>query len=156
MSEYEIISSVVSLLAIIISFVSLARTRKLAKEQLELERITAELSKLQIENIKQQKAEITKPKFNVSLNKLGTSYYFYISNTGQGSAFNVNFELVDCECSPLVSDADEKFPHPEMKPNTRVKLLAAIAMGSPLKYQAKITWKDLENNNHSEIFWVTL
>ncbi|MDO6775611.1 MULTISPECIES: hypothetical protein [unclassified Shewanella] len=156
MSKYEIISSLVSLLAIVVSSVSLIRTRKLAKEQLELERVTAELSKLQIESIELEKADKIKPKFNVSLTKLGKSYSFYISNTGQGSAFDVRFELVDCENSPLCSDVEEKFPHPEMKPNTRVKLIAAICLGSPLKYQAKITWKDLEKESHEELFWVTV
>jgi hypothetical protein len=42
-SKYEIISTLVSLLAIVVSSVCLIRTRKLAKEQLELERVTAEL-----------------------------------------------------------------------------------------------------------------
>ncbi|WP_220721339.1 hypothetical protein [Agarivorans litoreus] len=156
MSKYEIISTLVSLLAIVVSSVSLVRTRKLAKEQLELERVTAELSRLQIEGIEQEKAEKIKPKFNVTLSKLGKSYYFYITNTGQGTAYDVNFELVDCEDSPLTSDVPEKFPHPEMKPNSRVKLIAAIHMQSPLKYQAKVTWKDSEKENHDETFWLTL
>ncbi len=156
MSKYEIISTLVSVLAIIVSTISLVRTRKLAKEQLELERVTAELSRLQIEGIEQEKAEKTKPNFNVTLSKLGKSYYFYITNTGQGTAYNVNFELVDCEDSPLTSDVSEKFPHPEMKLNSRVKLIAAIHMQSPLKYQAKVTWQDAERKNHDEIFWLTL
>jgi len=155
-SKYEIISTLVSVLAIIVSTISLVRTRKLAKEQLELEKVTAELSRLQIEGIEQDKAEKTKPKFNVTLSKLGKSYYFYISNTGQGTAYNVNFELVDCEDSPLTSDASEKFPHPEMKSNSRVKLFAAIDMQSPLKYQAKVMWQDAEQENHDEKFWLTL
>lgn len=156
MSKYEIISTLVSLLAIVVSSVSLVRTRKLAKEQLELERVTAELSKLQIEGIEQEKAEKNKPKFNVTLSKLGKSYCFYIVNTGQGTAYDVDFELVDCQHSPLCSDVSEKFPHPEMKPNSRVKLIAAIDSLSPLKYQAKVMWKDFENESQSEIFWLTL
>lgn len=156
MSKYEIISTLVSVLAIVVSTISLVRTRKLAQEQLELEKVTAELSKLQIEGIEREKAEKTKPKFNVTLSKLGKNYYFYITNTGQGAAYNVNFELVDCEDSPLVGDLSEKFPHPEMKPNSRVKLIAAIHMQSPLKYQAKVSWHDSEQQVHDETFWLTL
>jgi hypothetical protein len=155
-SKYEIISTLVSLLAIVVSSVSLIRTRKLAKEQLDLERVTAELSRLQIEGIEQEKVEKNKPKFNVTLSKLGKSYYFYITNTGQGTAYHVDFELVDCHDSPLTSDVSEKFPHPEMKPSSRVKLFAAIHMQSPLKYQAKVTWKNSENEDQVEIFWLTL
>ena len=45
----------ISIIAAIISTISLVRTRELAKEQLELEKVTAELSRLQIESITEQK-----------------------------------------------------------------------------------------------------
>lgn len=155
MSAYEQLSLLVSVLAVIISTVSLVRTRKLAKEQLELERVTAELSKLQIQSIEEDRASKKKPKFNVTLSNLGKSSFFYISNTGQGSALDVNFELVDCDDNPLTGDFSEKFPHPEMKANSRVKLMAAIHMGSPLKYQVKLSWKNESGESQNEIFWVT-
>jgi hypothetical protein len=56
-SKYEIISTLVSLLAIVGSSVYLIRTRKLAKEQLELERATAVFSWLQIKGIEQEKVK---------------------------------------------------------------------------------------------------
>lgn len=156
MSQFEIISTLVSVLAIIISSISLVRTRKLAKEQLELEKITANLSQLQIENLAEEKANKNKPNFNVTLSKLGKSYYFYISNTGQGSAYNVKFELVNCEDSPLISsELEDMFPHPEMKNNSRIKLIAAIHMSSPRKYQVKLSWEDSNKNQCDEVFWVS-
>lgn len=54
MTHYELLTLSASVIAIIISAVSLIRTRKLAAEQLELERITAKLSKLQIKSIEEQ------------------------------------------------------------------------------------------------------
>jgi len=157
MSKFEVLSLLISALAAIISTVSLMRTRKLAKEQIELERVTAELSRLQIESIAEEKSNKTKPKFNVNLTKLGKSYSFYISNTGQGSAYNVNFELIDCEDSPLSShDLQDKFPHQEIKANSRVKLLAAIHMGSPRKYQVKLTWENESGEKYEEMFWPTM
>ncbi|MAD45463.1 MAG: hypothetical protein CMI02_07715 [Oceanospirillaceae bacterium] len=155
MSNFETLTLLVSLLAVIISTISLVRTRKLAKEQLELERVTAELSRLQIQSLEEDRESKTKPKFNVTLSKLGKSSFFYISNTGEGTAYEVNFELVDCEDSPLTSDLSEKFPHPEMKPNSRVKLIAAMHLGSPSKYQVKLSWKNSSGENQSETFWVT-
>ena len=71
MSKFEVLSLTISIIAAIISTISLVRTRELAKEQLELEKVTAELSRLQIESITEQKTDKTKPKFNVSLTKLG-------------------------------------------------------------------------------------
>ena len=155
MSNFETLTLLVSLLEVIISTISLVRTRKLAKEQLELERVTAELSRLQIQSLEEDRESKTKPKFNVTLSKLGKSSFFYISNTGEGTAYEVNFELVDCEDSPLTSDLSEKFPHPEMKPNSRVKLIAAMHLGSPSKYQVKLSWKNSSGENQSETFWVT-
>lgn len=155
MSNFETLTLLVSVLAVVISTISLVRTRKLAKEQLELERVTAELSRLQIQSLEEDRESKTKPKFNVTLSKLGKSSFFYISNTGEGTAYEVNFELVDCEDSPLTSDLSEKFPHPEMKPNSRVKLIAAMHLGSPSKYQVKLSWKNSSGENQSEIFWVT-
>lgn len=155
MSNFETLTLLVSVLAVIISTISLARTRKLAKEQLELERVTAELSRLQIQSLEEDRESKTKPKFNVTLSKLGKSSFFYISNTGEGTAYEVNFELVDCEDSPLKSDLSEKFPHPEMKPNSRVKLIAAMHLGSPSKYQVKLSWENFSGESQSEMFWVT-
>ncbi|WP_114700497.1 hypothetical protein [Psychrobacter proteolyticus] len=157
MSKFEVLSLIVSILAAIISTISLVRTRELAKEQLELERVTAELSRLQIESITEQKTEKTKPKFNVSLTKLGKAYNFYISNTGQGSAYNVHFELIDCEDSPLFdAELSEIFPYQEMKPSSRIKLLASLHMNSPSKYQSMISWEDVSGKKHEEIFWTSL
>ncbi|TCK08643.1 hypothetical protein [Marinobacterium mangrovicola] len=157
MSKFEILSLIISTLAAVISCVSLVRTRKLAKEQLELERVTAELSRLQIESIAEEKSDKTKPKFNVNLTKFGKSYNFYISNTGQGSAYNVDFELIDCNDSPLSThELQDMFPHQEMKPNSRIKLMAAIHMGSPRKYQVKLTWENADGEKYDETFWPTL
>ena len=157
MSAFEVLSLVTSILAVVLSTISLMRTRELAKEQLELEKVTAELSKLQIESITEQKTNQTKPKFNVSLTKLGKAYNFYISNTGQGSAYNVNFELIDCEDSPLfTSELIDIFPYQEMKPSSRIKLLASLHISSPSKYQSRISWEDESGNKNEDIFWTSL
>ncbi|GIU13769.1 hypothetical protein [Shewanella morhuae] len=157
MSKFEVLSLLISTLAAVISCISLVRTRKLAKEQLELERVTAELSRLQIESIAEEKSDKTKPKFNVNLTKLGKSYNFYISNTGQGSAYNVDFELIDCNDSPLSTrELQDMFPHQEIKPNSRIKLMAAIHMGSPRKYQVKLIWENVGGDKYEEIFWPTM
>ena len=157
MSKFEVLSLTISIIAAIISTISLVRTRELAKEQLELEKVTAELSRLQIESITEQKTDKTKPKFNVSLTKLGKTYNFYITNIGQGSAYNVNFDLIDCEDSPLfASELVDIFPYQEMKPSSRIKLLASLHMNSPSKYQSRISWEDENGNKHEEIFWTTL
>jgi hypothetical protein len=154
-SSYELLILLTSLLAVVVSFVSLVRTRKVALEQLALERVTAELSKMQMKNIKEENDAKNQPKFNVTIQRIGKSSHFYVSNTGQGTAYNVNFELVDCSDSPLTSDIKEKLPYSEMKHNSRFKLMAAIHLNSPYKYDVKLTWLDCDSNPQYENFCVT-
>lgn len=155
MTLYELLTLLASIIAIFISAVSLARTRKLAAEQLELQQITAELSKLQIKSIEEQENLKTKPQLNVAITNLGNSSYFIISNTGKGSAYKVNLELVDCQDNPLTSEVNQILPYAEMKPNSRIKLLAVLHANSPLKYQVKLIWQESSGEELSEIHWVS-
>ena len=155
MTPYELLTLLASIIAVVISAVSLVRTRKLAAEQLELERITADLSRLQIKSIEEQENLKTKPQLNVAITKIGSSSHFIISNTGKGSAYEVNLELVDCQNNPLTSEVNHIFPYAEMKPNSRIKLLASMQMSSPLKYQVKLIWHESSGEELSEIHWVS-
>lgn len=157
MTSVEILTLSISALAVIVSVVSLIRIRKTEEEQKELRKITTELSELQIKVLEEDNKNKTKPKFNVTLTKIGKNYKFYISNTGEGSAYNVNIELMNCEDSPLVSsDVNEKFPHPEIKASSRIQLMASIHMSSPIKYQFKLTWESKTGEKSEEVFWPTL
>lgn len=155
MTLYELLTLLTSIIAIVISAVSLVRTRKLAAEQLELERITADLSKLQIKSIEEQENLKTKPQLNVTITKLGNSNHFIVANTGKGSAYKVNLELIDCQDNPLTSEIRHILPYPEMKQNSRFKLLAAFHMSSPLTYQVKLTWQESSGEEQSETHWVS-
>ena len=154
MTEYEILTLLTSLLAIVVSLVSLIRTREITQEQLELERITAELSKDQLKNLEDENKAKNLPKFNVTIQRLGKNSFFYVSNTGEGTAYNLNLELIDCNDNPLY-DVQNKLPFPEMKANSRIKLNASFHLQSHLKYQVKLTWNDKEGVVKYEIFWVT-
>lgn len=155
MSGYEFLTLLVSVGALLVSLASMRWTHKISKEQLEIERVTAQLSTRQLQVLEEEQKAKNMPKFQVTISKLGKSSCFYIVNIGEGSAYDVNFELIDCESSPLVSDYYEKFPHPEMKPQSRVKLLAAFHMQSPLKYQVRLSWKDEFGAQQEESFWIT-
>ncbi|QEU29352.1 hypothetical protein [Pseudomonas luteola] len=167
MSPYEALTLLASVLAIAVSTVSLVRSRKLAEEQakqskeqlrlaeeqLKLDQITAELSKFQMRELEEQQRLKTKPNIQVRINKLGNQSHFVIANNGQGSAYDVDMELIECPDNPLM-DTKYKLPHPELKPKTTINLLAAFHLTSPHKYQAKVTWRDTDGE-HSEIFWLS-
>ena len=96
------------------------------------------------------------PKLHVDLVKLGKNYFFVIANHGQGSAYDLNLELVDCPDSPLIqSQLDSIFSHPELRSESRIKLIAAIHLGSPITYLVRLTWKDSNGKSHTEDHHVT-
>lgn len=153
MNYYELITLLLSLLAIVVSLVSFLSTRKIAKEQLEIQRVTTELSKVQLKNLEEENKDKNYPKFNVTIKTSENNSFFCISNTGQGTAYDLDFELLNCLDSPLY-DVEHKLPYPEIKPGSCVKLNAFFTMQSPLKYEAKLTWEDTNGNSVSEKFWL--
>lgn len=156
MNGYEIVSLCLSGGAILISLISMRWTHKISKEQLELERITAELSTRQLQALEDELKNKTTPKFQVTISKFGKDDFFYIVNIGEATAHDVNFEIIDCNYNPLISDDfHEKFPCPEMKSQSKIKLFAAFGLGSPSRYQVKISWENTSGDSQNEIFWVT-
>ena len=164
MTNYEIIAISCSILAIIIAFASFIRARKvaqeqckLAKQQLELEKVTAKLSNMQIEEMIELNANKIKPFFNVSFNRVDNSKgYFCIENIGQGIAYNVNFDLIDCLKSPISSNKLKELPFLELEPLSTFQLIASVAYEYPTTYQVKLIWQDSEDNEYDKIFLVQL
>lgn len=170
MSTYEILTLLASLVAVIISATSLVRSRQVATEQLKLSEehfklnqkiaedqsklneVTAKLSSYQIKEIEEQQRLKQKPAINVRFSKLGKMSELVIANTGQGSAYDVNVELVDCEDNPLMR-TQQLLPHPEIRPASTLKIPAAFHLGSPLRYQVRVSWKDVDGEQEYT-FWV--
>lgn len=150
MTRYEILALGISLISAFIAIVSLVRTRK-------LEKIMAELAQKQISQLDDAKRDKTLPKLHVEFSNIGTSYRFHIINRGEGIAYNVNIEMIDCPKSPLLqNDLDEKFPFLALHPGVSINLVAAIHAQSPEKYHARLTWIDSEGREHVEDRHVTL
>jgi hypothetical protein len=139
MTLYETLTLLASLLALVVSTVSLVRGRKLGQVQEDLARISSELARRQIDSLDLATLEKAVPQLGVHITTLARSSYFIITNTGQGSAFNVDLELIDCSDNPLVT-ASDLLPCPELKPRSTVKLLASFCLASPLRYRCRILW----------------
>lgn len=156
MNLYEFLSLSVSLVAGVVSIVSLVWTHRLSAEQLKLARTTEELSKLQIKDFQEQQLLRKKPQLNVAITRMDNATYFIVTNTGQGSAFDVNFALMECADNPLsMSDVSRKLPYPELASNSRIKLLAAMHLNSPPTYQAKLTWREESGEECAKTVWVS-
>jgi len=158
MTTYEIITIFVSLVAVVLSIISLVRTRKVQKEQIELQKITAELSRKQIQIIEREQAEQNKAKISVELVRFGNDYRFLISNVGYAKASNIHFDLdQDCQDNPLVQgDYETKIPIPSLNPGSSIELLAAISMGSAGRYHVLVRWDNPDGTQEEDRIFVAI
>lgn len=158
MTSYQIITALISLLAVIISTISLIRTRRVEKEQLELQKITAELSRKQIKILDREEKDHNKAQINVQLIGSGNEYKFVISNQGNAKAKNIYFELdSNCKDNPLVKgDYEEKIPIPSLNPGNSVDLIAAICMGSEMKYNIIVKWDNPDGTHEEDNIFVAI
>jgi hypothetical protein len=144
MTEYAAyITWAISLLALVVSVVSLRRTGP-------LHRIQTELATLQTERLKQA------PRADVRVALIDTgnrSYKFAITNQGDVPARAVTFEVSPLEerwHSPLVEgDYDKKLPIPELAPGSDVLLIAAISSGTGITFNARWSWRNPDDKTET-------
>jgi hypothetical protein len=158
LTNFELLTLLLSTIAAVISVVSLVRTRKVQEEQMRLGRVTAELSQRQLERLAQEDEEKSKAYIHVTLEKKGTDYRFWIRNQGRAKAKDVWVSL-DSEGSdnPLVgSDYKNKIPIPFLNPGGEMSLIAAIHMGSSGKYKMSARWINEDQSQSSEEFFLSV
>ena len=159
MKPYEIISSLIAILALAISVVSLVRARKVQAKQLEFEAITAALAKKQLELLEKEDQTQEQAQVTAELVKVGsTDYRFVIMNQGVAIASDVTFEIdTTSPDNPLVgNECGRKLPYPSLQPGQSFTLIAALHMGSTLSYNTQLKWKNPDgsqgtNNVHLSI-----
>lgn len=154
MTTTEIITALIALLAVSVSLIALLRSRQNHAQLLELEKVHAELSRRQIDEMEERKREALKAKLTVRLEKAGTDYKFIITNQGQSTASNVYFGIEQGnEHNPLVrGDFEQKIPFPALAPNESYHLLARIPINiRQLTYEISIRWNNPDGTQKREI-----
>ena len=154
MTTTETITSLISLLAVLVSLIALFRSRQNHAQLLELEKVHAELSRRQIDEIEERKREALKAKLTVRLEKADTDYKFIITNQGQSTASNIYFGIEQGnEHNPLVrGDFEQKIPFPALAPNESYHLLAHIPLNiRQLTYEISIRWNNPDGTQKREI-----
>lgn len=154
MTLYEYFTLLISLLAIVISALSLIRTRRTASQQLELEKITAELSAKQLKFLKAEESEHSKAKIEVELEGYGSDYNLIVTNVGGAVARDVSF-VIEGESPVLDGEYKEKFPIRELRPGKSVSLCAALSMGSPSQYNVLVHWKNPDDSEEQDEILIT-
>ena len=154
MTRYEILTLLISLLAIIVAVVSLVRTRKIQDKQLEFQKIAADLSTKQLEIIQKEEAA----RINVRLEKFGSGYKFIITNVGKAVAKDIHFSLDGrAGDNPLIpSEYAEKIPIPALHPGNSATLHASLHMQSAMRYTVCVRWKNPDGRQVSDEIFTSL
>jgi hypothetical protein len=165
MTGYEIVSIIISCIALAASiWISFAQRRasvaqrKLQSEANDLQRAISELAKKQLEILLRDEAGKHMARVSLDLAREGRDYRFYIRNLGTEEARDVAMELlVEPKNSPIIqSEYDEKFPVKRLQPGSSVSLIAALHLGSPMAYNAKMSWTNPDGSRVEEEMYTAL
>lgn len=146
----DIIPILIALLAVVISVVSLVRTRKTSQKQLELGKITADLAKKQLERIVKEEESIYKAKLSVKIQGQSPIYSLVIRNIGNTKATNINVKFIDNEDSILLLDKESKLPLKELRPSHEKHLRSAKGTAPADPIQAVISWENIDGKQYEE------
>jgi hypothetical protein len=157
LSYPELVTAASSLIALVISFVTMVRERKLDEDQRKLRRVTEELSRKQLDRLKEEDFAAHRTRVVAELAGESGNRKFYIKNVGRSPAKDVEFEIIDCDRSPLIpAQVDEVLPLKVLQPGSEISLLAAITMGSPPIFNTRVTWTNVDGSRDAADFPIPL
>tara|TARA_R100001594_G_scaffold38614_1_gene69945 strand:+ start:201 stop:671 length:471 start_codon:yes stop_codon:yes gene_type:complete len=154
----EIINSIISIVAVIISLIALIRGRKNSQKLIELEEIHAQLSLKQLEEYEKKEADSLKASLNVSLHADGSSGKYVIENRGPAVAKNIYFSLnEEGGHNPLVSsDFEKKIPYPLLNPGEAYHFKARFPLAvTQMIYSVDLRWHTEDGILHKKTFTVS-
>jgi hypothetical protein len=144
-STFETVSLLTSVLALVISAVSLFRTRKVAARQLALQEVQTKLAALEHKILVRDVQDRAKADIRVALGRSGNGYKLEVRNVGLASARNLRLRgLNDGDLAQALAgwNADEVFPVPELRPDEVVHVRAMIHLGTKFPIPIVLTWDD--------------
>ena len=166
MTIYEIIASLLAIVAVVISLVSLVRTRKVAQAQIELQREQVALQTeqaalaqvqrgvLEAELIKRNSADV-----RVYLAGTNHGHSFIVRNVGPVDARDVSVSIVSKMTgqSPIIgTEATSKLPIKRLMPDHEIALIAGLSFDTGTDFDVTTTWKDPNGEAKTSRFDVSL
>ncbi len=159
MTQYEVLTIVLACIAVFVSLVVWNGQRKMQREANDMQRATAELAKKQLEILLREEHGKNKARLSLALFRDGNTYRFRVTNISEVDARDVemNILLAKPNDNPIVgSEYAEKFPAKRLSPGTSVTLIAALHLGSPTAFNARLRWKDPDGSQVEEETYVAL
>ncbi|MFG1495388.1 hypothetical protein ABMA57_02065 [Saccharospirillum sp. HFRX-1] len=149
MTKFEIISSVISLLAVMVSFYALYRSKRNHDQLIEIEKVHARLSERELAEYDKRDRDALKASLSVRMVKDDKAHKFVITNQGRAEAKNIYFGLEqDNEHNPLVSnDLEQKTPYRILGPGDSYYLLASIPLSvRQTTYTVSLRWDNVDGS----------
>ena len=153
MSNFEALTLILSCVAVIVSLAVWNGQRKLQREANDLQRVTAELSRKQLQLIKEQEQS----KFALSLTKDGKGYKLVLANKGEADALAVDLRPIGTTIENnylIASELEEKLPIKRLRSGEEVRFLAAVSMGTPIVSEFHVSWHNADGTTGMEDFSV--
>lgn len=159
MSLFEALTVILACIAVIVSLIAWTGQRRLQREANDMQRATAELAKKQLEILLREEQGKNKARLSLQLVRDGKTFRFCITNISDVDAHDVEMELLLSKPgdNPIISsEYARKFPAKRLSPNTSVTLIAALHLGSPTAFNARLRWKNPDGAQVEEETYVAL
>jgi hypothetical protein len=158
MSYAEIITSVIALLALVISLVVWHGQRRLQREANDLQRATAELSRRQLESLEKQEQESKVARLQLAIEPRGNGHVLSVRNFGPAIAYDVVLtpHISIGQPSPFVhGELESKFPAAKLLPTTSIGVMANFYLDSERTLNVTVKWRDGTGLNEENTTLVT-
>jgi len=154
-TDYSI-GDIIAMIAIIISFLVLYRTRKFSELQAKVLEVQSKLGELQIKRELRDSNAEDKCELGINFVKIGNTHRMRVFNRGPAKAHNVTVTILDGHDLVPQNMVDQKFPVERIDKHQSIDVLAHSSFGSGSKVIAKITWKDKRGNDFEDDFYASL
>jgi hypothetical protein len=159
MSVFELLSVLIALLAVIVSFVSLYRTHRSAEQQVALQKVQADLAALQRRLLLKEQSEKQKADVRVSHIQEVQRHSFVFENLGPATAHDVRFALFvpEGQHNPVIeSELNATFPIDTLRVGERVSMLVAVNLDTRFPLTGNVSWRSAEGEIQEEPCRITL
>ena len=152
MPTVEMLTLLIPWLALVISIYTFTQQRKLQKEANELQRATSELAKRQIEMLEREAHDQQRAKLSLALVGKQGAHLLVLRNNGKALATNVSIESIGAPSLLVRHQIESMFPLEQLRPESDVRLSAAIYLESPPKFRIRLLWTDPDGTARTDDF----
>ena len=156
MTDFEILTLLLSCVAVILSLYTLREQRKLQREANELQRPASELAKRQLADAEQAANEPRIAEIEVELRRERSSSTLCIGNMGTADALalNIEFELAGHEDLISADERERRFPLERLRVAQWALIPCNVYLSHPAVIHGTATWQNPDGTTSHSTFKV--